>query len=154
MNWGAYSALFGLATFKFMFAAFPGPALNISFIETYISIVLGGTLSSAVFYFASDYFMLKTNQKRKRKINQLLLEGKEIPFKPKFTRVNKFIIFCKYKFGMYAICFWAPFFLSVPLGSIVVAKFYGKLNYTFLYVFFGMLINASLTTFLAYVIFQ
>ena len=44
MNWGAYSALFGLATFKFMFAAFPGPALNISFIETYISIVLGGLL--------------------------------------------------------------------------------------------------------------
>lgn len=154
MKWAAYSALFGLATFKFMFAAFPGPALNISFLETYLSVVLGGTFSSAVFYFASDFFMIKANQRRKRKIEQLLSEGKEIPFKRKFTRTNKFIIYCKQKFGMYVICFWAPFFLSVPLGSIIVAKFYGKLRYTFLYIFVGMMINTSITTFLAYVIFR
>ena len=76
MKWAAYSALFGLATFKFMFAAFPGPALNISFLETYLSVVLGGTFSSAVFYFASDFFMIKANQRRKRKIEQFLSEGK------------------------------------------------------------------------------
>ena len=85
---------------------------------------------------------------------KLLSEGKEIPFKRKFTRTNKFIIYCKQKFGMYVICFWAPFFLSVPLGSIIVAKFYGKLRYTFLYIFIGMTINTSITTFLAYVIFR
>ena len=154
MNWGAYSTLFGIATFKFMFAAFPGPAFNISFIETYVSIVVGGTVSAAAFYFASDFFILKSIQTRKRKIERLRIEGKEIPFKRKFTRTNKLIVFCKRRFGMYVICFWAPFFLSVPLGSIVVAKFYGKLKFTFLYIFIGMVINASITTFLAYVIFS
>ena len=59
MNWFAVFSVGLLATFKFMFAAFPGPAFNISFFETYICIVLGGTLSSAVFYFASDYLCLK-----------------------------------------------------------------------------------------------
>ena len=154
MKWGAYSVVFGLATFKFMFSAFPGPALNISFIETYISIFLGGTLSAAVFYFASDFFILKSNKRRKIQVQKLREEGKPIPFKPKFTKTNKFIVFCKRKFGMYVICFWAPFFLSVPLGSIVVAKFYGKLRPTFLYISLGMAINAGITTFLAYVIFS
>ncbi len=154
MNWAAYSTLFTLATFKFMFAAFPGPHFNISFIETYVSIVCGGTVSAAFFYFTSDFFMLRASKKRKEKIAKLIQEGKEVPFKRKFTRTNKFIVFCKQKFGMYVICFWAPFFLSVPVGSIVVAKFYGKLSFTFLYITIGMLINASITTFLAYVIFQ
>ena len=153
MNWGAYSALFGLATFKFMFAAFPGPALDLTFIETFVSIVFGGTLSASVFYFSSDYFMYLSQQKRLKKVEKFKLEGKTIPFKKKFTRTNKLIVFCKRKFGMHVICFWAPFFLSVPLGSIVVAKFYGKLKFTFLYVSIGMIINASITTFLAYVIF-
>jgi hypothetical protein len=150
MNWGAYSAIFSLATFKFMFAAFPGPALGLSFIETFLCVFFGGTISAAVFYFSSDFFMLRASQKRIKKMKRLEEEGNPIK---KFTFINKFIVRCKSRFGMYVVCFWAPFFLSVPLGSIVVAKFYGKLKYTFLYVFVGMVINASITTFLAYVIF-
>ena len=103
---------------------------------------------------ASDFFILKSNKRRKIQVQKLREEGKPIPFKPKFTKTNKFIVFCKRKFGMYVICFWAPFFLSVPLGSIVVAKFYGKLRPTFLYISLGMAINAGITTFLAYVIFS
>jgi hypothetical protein len=52
------------------------------------------------------------------------------------------------------ICFWAPFFLSVPIGSFIVAKFYGHEKNTFLLVVLGMLLNATITTFLAYVIFK
>ena len=72
MNWAAYSTLFGLATFKFMFSAFPGPLWKLSFIETYVCIFLGGTLSASVFYFASDYFISLTNERRKKKIEKLL----------------------------------------------------------------------------------
>lgn len=150
MNWGAYSALFSLATFKFMFAAFPGPALGLSFIETFLCVFSGGTISAAVFYFSSDFFMLRASQKRIKKMKRLKEEGKPIK---KFTFMNKFIVRCKNKFGIYVICFWAPFFLSVPFGSIVAAKFYGKLRLTFLYIALGMLINSCITTFLAYVIF-
>jgi len=150
VNWGAYSALFSLATFKFMFAAFPGPALDLSFIETFLCVFSGGTLSAAVFYFSSDFFMLRASQRRIEKMKKLGESGKPVK---KFTFVNKFIVRCKNKFGIYVICFWAPFFMSVPLGSIVVAKFYGKLKMTYLYITLGMFINACITTFLAYVIF-
>jgi len=150
MDWGSYSALFGLATFKFMFAAFPGPSFDLTFIETFFCVFSGGTLSAAVFYFSSDFFMLRASQRRIKKMKKLGEEGKSIK---KFTFMNKFIVRCKNKFGIYVICFWAPFFMSVPLGSIVVAKFYGKLKMTYLYIVLGMFINTCITTFLAYVIF-
>ena len=150
VDWGAYSAIFSLATFKFMFAAFPGPALELSFIETFLCVFFGGTISAAVFYFSSDFFMLRASQKRIKKMKMLEDEGKPIK---KFTFMNKFIVRCKNRFGMYVVCFWAPFFMSVPLGSIIVAKFYGKLKFTFLYILLGMFINTWITTFLAYVIF-
>ena len=153
MNWAAYSTLFGLATFKFMFSAFPGPILNLSFIETYFCIFLGGTVSASVFYFASDYFISLTNERLKKKNEKLRSEGVQVKPKPKFTKTNKFIVWCKRKFGMHVICFWAPFFLSVPVGSIVVAKFYGKMKFTFLYIALGMAMNSLLMTFLAYVVY-
>jgi hypothetical protein len=58
------------------------------------------------------------------------------------------------RFGKIGICFFAPLFLSIPLGSIISAKFYGKDNNTFLFIFVGLLLNGALTTFLAYVIFK
>jgi hypothetical protein len=58
----------------------------------------------------------------------------------------------KMKLGIYGICFWVPFFFSVPLGSIIVAKFYGKLNQTFPLIVLGMAINAAITTFITYAI--
>ena len=60
------------------------------------------------------------------------------------------LIQLKQKLGMYGLCFWGPFFLSVPVGSIVVAKFYGKLKKTFPLIVLGMAINAFVTSALAY----
>ena len=45
------------------------------------------------------------------------------------------------------------FFLSVPLGSMIVAKFYSKKKGAFLLVFFGMNINALVMTTFAYYLF-
>jgi hypothetical protein len=56
--------------------------------------------------------------------------------------------------GKIGICFFAPLFLSIPLGSIISAKFYGRENNTFLFIFVGLLLNGAVTTFLAYVIFK
>ena len=43
-----------------------------------------------------------------------------------FTKGNKFIVRLKLKLGIYGISFYAPLFLSVPIGTIITAKFYGK----------------------------
>ena len=153
MNWGIISSVFFLSTFKFMFAPFTGYGLGLSFWETYISSVAGGTFGAAIFYYASEIFMNYSLRKRKQKEIIYLEKGLVLPKKKKFTKTNRFIIRLKRKLGIYGICFWAPFFLSVPIGSVVAAKFYGKLPKTFPLIILGMCLNAMITCSLAYHIF-
>jgi len=148
MNWSAYITLASLATVKFMFSAIPGPHLGVTFLETAISIFIGGTFGAAVFYYSAEFFMNRTRIKREK---ERIKKGGSFVEKNKFTRVNKGIVKLKNRFGKLGICFWAPFLLSVPLGSIVVAKFFGRESFTFLFIIIGMAINATLTTFIVYV---
>jgi hypothetical protein len=153
MNWGAFSSIFLFSTVKFMFAPFAGPHIGLPYYGTYLAAFLGGSIGSAVFYFASDFFMEWTHKRKMKKELNLIQQGITVPKKRKFTKTNRIIISLKMKMGKYGICFWAPFLFSVPLGSIVVAKFYGKLKETYPLIVLGMAINAALTTFLAYVVF-
>jgi len=91
--------------------------------------------------------------KANKSAKSVFLVKKEI-IKKKFTRSNKFIARLRSRFGKIGICFFAPLFLSIPLGSIISAKFYGRENNTFLFIFVGLLLNGAVTTFLAYVIFK
>ncbi len=153
MNWGLIISVFFLATFKFMFAPFTGSSLGLNFWETYIASVAGGTFSAAIFYFSSELIILISEKKRKKKEEESLKTGIPVKRKKKFTRTNRVIIKVKNSLGIYGICFWAPFFLSVPIGSIVAAKFYGKLKKTYPLIVLGMFINATITCVLAYLIF-
>jgi len=145
MNWGAFFSVFILSTFKFMFAPFAGIPFGLSFLETYFCCVIGGTLSSGFFFLFGKYLSLKLNQiKKKRSLNKKKLVH---------TRINKLIVRTKLNIGIVGICFWAPFFLSVPIGSIVVAKFYSKKRGSFLLVFIGMNFNALVMTTFAYYLF-
>lgn len=153
MNWGIITSVFFLATFKFMFAPFTGSGLGLSFWETYFTSVAGGSISAAFFYFSSELIIKYSHAKKVRKIEELERKNLPIPYKKKFTRTNRFIIRLKRTLGIYGICFWGPFFLSVPIGSILAAKFYGKLKKTYPLIVLGMFINATITTILAYLIF-
>ena len=61
------------------------------------------------------------------------------------------VVKLKRSVGIYGITFLAPLFLSVPIGSIISAKFYGKKKITFLLIVIGMFTNGLLTTGLAYI---
>ena len=149
MNWGLLSTVFLLATFKFMFAPFTGHAIGLPFWETYLSSVAGGILSATIFFFLSEWIMKLSRNKKLKKA-----ENGTLKVKRKFTRTNRGIIRVKRSLGIYGICFWAPFFLSVPIGSMVAAKFYGKQTRTFPLIVLGMFINALAMSFLAYLIFS
>lgn len=151
MSWDHISYVFVLAIVKFMFAPFTGSALGLPFWETYLASVAGGSFSAVIFFFFSD-FIIKYSHKRKVK-KRLALEksGQEVKRKKIFTRTNRAIIRTKRRLGIIGICFYAPFFLSVPVGSIVAAKFYGKLKKTFPLIILGLVVNAMITTSLAYV---
>ena len=134
-----------------MFSAIPGPALGLNYVETVISIFVGAVISAAFFFFSAEYFMQKAQKKRIKLMQEAHKNGETIAQKRVFSRMNKGVVRLKLRFGKIGICFWAPFLLSVPVGSIIVAKFYGKYSFTFLYVILGMLINSLLTSFIVYV---
>lgn len=154
MKWGGYLSVFGLSTFKFMFSPGLGPTLKMNFLETYLSACSGGIVGAAIFYFAAEFFIKRSHNKRVAKRNYALENN--IPFKEKkkFTRLNRFIIRIKMRIGMIGICFWAPFFMSIPVGSIVVAKFYGKRKLTFPLICIGMGINGLITTGITYTFYK
>ena len=64
--------------------------------------------------------------------------------------MNKGIISMKRSIGIIGIAFWAPFFLSIPLGSIITAKFYGHKKNTFLLIIAGIFLNGLITTGITY----
>lgn len=150
MNWGFLTTVFLLSTVKFMFAPFTGSGLGLPFWETYIASVAGGTFGAAFFYYSSELLIKYSHKKRVAKNEALEKQGLPIPYKKKFTKMNRFIIRIKRSLGIYGVCFWAPFFLSVPVGTIIVAKFYGKLKKTFPLIVLGMGINAMIMCALAY----
>jgi hypothetical protein len=123
----------------------------LNYVETVISIFVGAVISAAFFFFSAEYFMQRAQKKRIKLMQEAHKNGETIAQKRVFSRMNKGVVRLKLRFGKIGICFWAPFLLSVPVGSIIVAKFYGKYSFTFLYVILGMLINSLLTSFIVYV---
>ncbi|OFZ55100.1 MAG: hypothetical protein A3D92_04110 [Bacteroidetes bacterium RIFCSPHIGHO2_02_FULL_44_7] len=150
MNWGGLIFLFGFSIVKFMFTPFSGPAFHFTFIETYIACVAGGIFGAAIFYFSAGFFMRRSHDARVHKLALLKAQGIPYKLKRKFTRMNKFVVRIKRSLGIVGTSFWAPFFLSVPIGSIIAAKFYGHQKKTFPLIVLGMLINGCVTTGIAY----
>lgn len=150
MAWGSYITVFLLSTFKFMFAPFTGVILKLSFLETFLICAIGGTFSAAIFFYSSEYFIVRSILNKRKRKEEAVSQGLTWIEKPKFTKTNKFIVKMKRTFGIYGICFWAPFFLSVPIGTIITAKFYGKLKKSFPLIVLGMFLNSFIMSSFAY----
>ena len=154
MKIGILTSLFFISTVKFMFAPLGGPHLHLTFIETYLACCAGAVFSATIFYFSAEFFLIRTRKKRHEAHEKAKKEGIVLPRKRSFTRTNKLIVRIKKSMGIIGTCFWVPFFLSIPLGSIVTAKFYGKKKKTFLLIIVGIFINALVTTTISYSIYQ
>ncbi len=150
MSWIAMSSLFGFSMIKFMFAPFAGPKAGLTFFETYLSCTSGAIVSSAIFFFSASYFMNRAQLKREKAQQELLDQGLPVKVKKRFTRMNKFVVRMKRSVGIIGISFWAPFFLSIPLGSIIAAKFYGENNKAFPLIVIGIFANGIITTGITY----
>ena len=150
MHWGKYLGLLGIATFKFMVAPFAGKPLKLSFIETYLACVAGAILSAAIFFYLSEYLMIKSAKRRERKRREAIENDLPPTVQKNFTFMNKLIVKIKHIFGIYGICFIAPLVLSIPIGTIISVKFYGKDKRTLPLIIMGILVNGLVLTSLAY----
>jgi hypothetical protein len=127
-NIGLYGLAFLIATVKFLFAASIVGATALTPLEIAISTGLGALCGFNVVYWTSCYFMNKAKDRKARKALAGIPSNKRLEAvkkKPVFTKMNKYIIKAKLsKSGFWLICILAPLFLSIPIGSILVAKFY------------------------------
>ncbi len=134
-----------------MFAAIPGAAFDVPFWQTYLANIGGGILGAIVFYFAAEYFIRRNQKKQIAKREAAIAAGLEYKEKRKFTRTNRFVVKLKRSLGIVGISFYAPYFLSIPIGCIIVAKFYGKKKITFPLIVLGILINGLLSSGIPYI---
>lgn len=113
------------AAVKFLFGA-PAIVATHGLLAGFLVSCFAGILGVSVFYFLSDYFMDRAEARRLRKI-----ENGTAKIKKKFTRVNKFLVRIKMRLGMVGIAFISPTLISIPIGSIVMAKFYGDSRWAY-----------------------
>ena len=126
-NLGLYSIAFLLGAVKFLFAASIVSTTSLSSLEIAVSTGLGAVLSFNIFYWSSGYFMRIAKEKKIRAIYNGTYKKKNV-----FTKLNKWMVKTKKsKSGFWLICLFAPLFLSIPLGSIIVAKFYRQQPLTY-----------------------
>lgn len=150
MNWIKYFTLASASTIKFMFAPLAGLPMGLTFLETYLSCIIGAMITATVFFFGSDYFIKRAQHKREEKRKEYLQKKMEMPTKRNFTFMNKLTVKTRRSLGIYVICMFAPLFLSVPGGTIVSAKFYGHDKRAFPLILLGVAFNGLVITSLVY----
>lgn len=127
MNFAAYFTGFGVATIKFMIAASFMLPFEVTYWEVVFATYFGALFSFCVFYFSAGFFMERAKQKKLEKIKNGTLKVKK-----QFSKLNKFVVKLKLSpYGYIGLLIGGPMFMSIPVGSIVLAKFYRRIKLTF-----------------------
>lgn len=118
------------SSIKHTFAGIPtGYVLKFSYIEVMLYTALGGAMGILFFmYFARGTKKLYLYYLKKRGITPR-----------KFTRMNRFIVRVKQRFGLIGIAFITPPIMSVPLGAIVAATIYKDKRRVFIFLLGGVI---------------
>jgi hypothetical protein len=129
VTWSEFFAVFIASALKPGIAGIPSAVLvfGFNFFETFIICSLGGITGSFIFSYLIDAVL--------KLFNSLLLKffPERNKNKKKFTKVNRFIIATKKKFGIIGVSIISPLFLSIPLGVFLCLKFFGDRKKIFLW---------------------
>lgn len=129
-----------------MFTPIAGPAAGLSFVETFFSCISGGLFSATLFYYGSSFFMKRSTERKAARAKRLKAKGKNIRDQRMFTRTNRLVIKIKQGIGIIGATWFFPLFLSVPLGTVITAKFYKHQKQTFPLIVIFLVIDCLLIT--------
>jgi len=150
VKWISYIYVFFLAHIKFLFAASIAEiTTDLTFLEILITTTLGSLFCFNVCFFISNNIF-----HRRKQISRpfSFLKNRK---KRNFKKRNRIIVKIKNsRGGFFLLCALAPLFLSVPIGTIVVSKFFGKRNGTYLYVSIVLIFSSFLLAYLNHFIFN
>lgn len=134
MSWLAFLSIFGMGIVKFLFTpTYAYSALdNPHHWEILVPMISGALFGFNLFYWFSEYFMDRAKNKRIRAI-----KAGKVKRKKNFTKLNKFIVRIKMSnAGLVLLSTIGLMFMSIPIGGVVLAKFYREKHIAY---FLGML---------------
>jgi len=109
-----------LSTVKFLFVPFLSIHVhNYNYLTAVLINISGGIIGISVFFKTSTYFIERGIRKRQEALAKGVAKPKKV-----FTRVNRFLVQVKNTMGMYGLAFIILPFLSIPISSIVSAKYF------------------------------
>jgi len=113
MNFAKYISVIAISMLKFMGGPLTGLTLNLSWIETAICSVIGMMITVVLVIYSGDFL-----QKLFRKDNP-----------KKFTRMTRFGVKIRRKFGLIGIAFLTPILFTPPVGAALSIAFrYDKIK--------------------------
>jgi hypothetical protein len=107
---------------KFMFSAAVSYKLGNGYLETVLLTASGGSLGTLAFFLGGARVLEWFRLRRLRSMGRALARGKA----PRrvFTRTNRFIVRIKRGYGLQGLAFISPPILSIPLTSLLAAKYF------------------------------
>ena len=148
MSWDVYFYVFFLSHVKFLFAASIAEATtDLNFLEILLSSTLGALFCYNVSYLVGRFIFFKNNSTK----DKVFLKKS----KKNFKKRNRIIInIKKSKMEYIILCSLAPVFLTIPIGTFVVLKFYGNRKLTYWLVFISLASISFILTFINHFIFN
>ncbi len=135
-----------ISSVKFLFAPFEAERYHFSFWESFSMTTIGGLIGIFTFYYAGTK-VTKFYRHIVAGVKSLFTKKSviEIEQKPKrnFTRMRRFVIRIKMRFGLIGIAFVTPCLISIPIGTMIAGDIYRKKKGVLLY-FIGALLFWSL----------
>jgi len=116
-------SVFFLSTVKFLFAPGTAIASGLSPVQTIFITSSGGITGITFFYFFGHWVFQQIDAWRYRNLS---MKERRI-----FTKRNRYIVKFKLSFGLIGLILVTPAILSIPIGSVVAAKFYYDNRYTY-----------------------
>lgn len=133
-----WAALFLLSTVKLFFAPAAAVAAGLRFWQAWLVTATGGMSGVVVFYYFGHAVFSFVDRIRLRRT------GSAPPIRKSFTRRNRWVVAIKGKFGIIGLAAVTPTILSIPIGSVIAARFYYNNSRTLPY----LLVSTVIWTFL------
>lgn len=113
-----------LSAFKFQLAFPLAKTGGLSFWETILATITGGTAGVFFFVFLSEKLVLLFRKLKGN--NPLNPEKSDKKPRRKFSKINRFLVKFSRKFGLLGIAFITPSILSIPLGTFISSRLNDK----------------------------
>lgn len=112
-----------LSSVKFLLAPSTAIAAGYGFLKTLVITFCGGSSGIIFFYYFGGWTLKKLGCMG---VSTTKVNEASIPKRKIFTKKNKWIIKIKSKFGLAGLSLITPGIISIPIGSILAAKYFRR----------------------------